>query len=248
MFSRKLLLATTVLALTAGAAIIRAQDVAQDTSSPSESVADAARKARAKKKDSPKTVKVFTDDNVGDIKGQISVVGTEPAAQTDSAATKKEDANPANAPASEGKKDEAYWRGRFAAARKALAEDAKELDILQREFNLKQEQFYQDPTAALKEQYSREDLQKTQNQIDAKKQDVEKDKQALSDLEDELRRSGGDAGWANEPSGAGHSDSSTSESGGSGSGTSAAGASGSDTSDTKTPNSGGSTSDSSKPM
>ena len=92
------------------------------------------------------------------------------------------------------------------------------MDILQREFNLKQEQFYQDPTAALKQQYSREDLDKTQSQIDAKKQDVEKDKQAISDLEDELRRSGGDPGWANEPSGAGPSDSSTSESGTSGSG------------------------------
>ena len=77
MFSRKLLLATTVLALTATAVITRAQDV--HASSPSDSVADAARKARAQKKDAVKPAKVFTDDNVGDIKGQISVVGAEPA-------------------------------------------------------------------------------------------------------------------------------------------------------------------------
>ena len=119
---------------------------------------------------------------------------------------------------------------RFAAARKLLADDTRELDILQREFNLKQEQFYQDPTAALKQQYSREDLDKTQSQIDAKKQVVEKDKEAISDLEDELRRSGGEPGWANEPSGAGPSDSSTSESGSLGSGSPAAGASGTDAS------------------
>jgi hypothetical protein len=228
MFSRKLLLATTVLALTATAVITRAQNVSPDTSSPPESVADAARKARAQKKDSVKPAKVFTDDNVGDIKGQISIVGAEPASPADSATAKKDDAKSANA--SEGKKDEAYWQGKFAAARKLLADDTKEVDILQREFNLKQEQFYQDPTAAMKQQYSREDLDKTQSQIDAKKQAVEKDKQAISDLEDDLRRSGGEPGWANEPSGAGPSDSSTSESGSLGSGSPEAAASATDTS------------------
>ena len=241
MFSRKLLFATTILALTASAVITRAQDVALDAPSPS--VADAARKARAQKKDSVKPVKVFTDDNVGDIKGQISVVGAEPSPQADSAGAKKEDAKAASA--SEGKKDEAYWRGKFAAARKALAEDTREVDILQREFNLKQEQFYRDPTAALKQQYSREDLEKTQNQIDTKKQDVEKDKQALSDLEDEMRRSGGEPGWANEPSGAGPSESSTSESGVSSSGGPAA-SSGADNSGNSGTTS--ASSDASKPM
>lgn len=223
MFLRKLLLATTVLALTATAVIMRAQDAATDTSSQPESVADAARKARAQKKDSVKPAKVYTDDNVGDIKGQISVVGSQPPPQADDA--KKDDTKTANA--ADGKKDEPYWQAKFAAARKQLADDTREVDILQREFNLKQEQFYQDPTAALKQQYSREDLDKTQSQIDAKKQAVEKDKQAISDLEDALRRSGGDPGWANEPSGAGPSETSTSDSGSSGAG---AGASGTDTS------------------
>ena len=102
MLSRKLLLATTVLALTATAVVTRAQDVALDTSSPSDSVADAARKARAQKKDSVKPAKIFTDDNVGDIKGQISVVGAEPVSQADNAAGKKDDAKPASA--SEGEK------------------------------------------------------------------------------------------------------------------------------------------------
>jgi hypothetical protein len=244
MFSRKLLLATTVLALTATAVITRAQDVALDTSSPPESVADAARKARAHKKDSVKPAKVFTDDNVGDIKGQISVVGAEPVSQADASAAKKEGAKPANA--SEGKKDETYWQRRFAAARKALADDTREVDILQREFNLKQEQFYQDPTVAMKQQNSREDLDKTQSQIDAKKLAVERDNQAISDLEDDLRRSGGEPGWANEPSGAGPSDSSSSETGNSGSSGPEAGATGTDTSGSSGTSS--SNSDSSKPL
>ena len=98
---------------------------------------------------------------------------------------------------------------------------------------MKQQQFYQDPTAALKEQHSRDDLNKTQAEIDAKKQGVEKDKQALSNLEDELRKAGGNPGWANEPSGTGPSDS-----GGSGSGKSGSGAldSGSSASGAPAPN------------
>src|SRR6185436_19481874 len=61
--------------------------------------------------------------------------------------------NPA-APKAEAK-DEAYWRPKFADARRKLADDSKELDVLQREYNLKQQQFYTDPNVALREQYGR---------------------------------------------------------------------------------------------
>lgn len=218
MISRKLIHLAAVLFLSGGISIARAQDApATSSTSQSTSLGDAARKARAQKKDSGKPPKVFTNDDVGDLKGAISVIGNEPApaSRADTTAEKTDDKKAANgADAKKGQaQDESAWRAKFAAARRTLADDSKELDILQREFNLKQEQFYQDPTAALKEQYSRDDLNKTQSQIEAKKQDVEKDKQALSDLEDQLRKSGGDAGWANAPSVAGTSDSGSSNSG-----------------------------------
>jgi hypothetical protein len=53
----------------------------------------------------------------------------------------------------------------------------------------------------MREQYDRSDITKTQADIDAKKADVAKDQQAISDLEDDLRRSGGDPGWENPPQG-----------------------------------------------
>ena len=71
-----------------------------------------------------------------------------------------------------------------------------ELDILQREFNLKQEQFYTDPMAALKQEYSRQDLNDTKTKIDEKTAVVAQDKADISNLEDELRQAGGDPGWA----------------------------------------------------
>jgi hypothetical protein len=244
MISRKLLFLAAVASIAGFACTIRAQD-AEQPAAQSESVADAARKARAQKKDSAKPAKVFTDDNLGDIHGAISVVGSDSAGDSDKSAENGGEAKPkaASAAKSEGKsqgtKDEAYWRGRFASARKALADDQRELDILQREFNLKQEQFYQDPNAALMEQYSREDLNKTQAQIDKKKQAVDNDKQALSDLEDELRHAGGEPGWADEPSGAGPSDAN--------SGNSANASASSDSGDTSGAGSSSSTPDSEKP-
>ena len=93
-------------------------------------------------------------------------------------------------------KDEAYWRGQFAAARKKLADDSKELDILQREYNLKEQQFYTNPNVALREQYGRADLNKTRSEIDAKTTAVAKDKQDITTLEDQLRQAGGNPGWA----------------------------------------------------
>lgn len=191
--------ALTSVFLASGAGLI-AQDSAVITASGPTSLGDAARKARAQKKDAPKSSKVFTNDDVGDLKGTISVIGNEPPSSA------KTDKDPAKAADKKGAaKDEASWRAKFAAARKTLAGDSKELDILQREHNLKLTQYSQDPNWAMHEQYSRDDINKSQSEIDAKKQDVDKDKQAIADLEDELRKSGGEPGWASEPAGGGSS-------------------------------------------
>jgi chromosome segregation ATPase len=190
-----------LLLFSGGSSVGRAQNTSAATSgSQSDSLGDAARKARAEKKHSGKPAKVFTNDDMGRLKDRPSAIAFQsaPASWTDRNAETTKDKKPTNG--DDRKKDEASWRAKFAAARKTLADDMRELDILQREFNLKQQQFYQDPNAALKQQYNRDDLNKTQSEIDTKKQAVERDKQALSDLEDELRKAGGDPGWASEPS------------------------------------------------
>jgi hypothetical protein len=173
------------------------------------SVADAARKAQAGKKSPAKPATVFTNDNLDAIKGTISVVGQQeaPAAGQSAASQDKSKTAPADdkskaAPASGDKppvQDEAYWRKAFADARKTLANDAKELDILQREFNLKQTQYYSDPNTAMKEQFNRQDITDTKRNIDEKVSMVGRDRQAISDLEDALRQAGGEPGWASAP-------------------------------------------------
>ena len=152
------------------------------------SVAEAARKNREEKKNQPQPTKVYNNDNIGGAGGPVSVVGQAPSSDTDSTG-----APPA---AGSGAHDKSYWHGKFSDARKKLADDKKDLDLLQREYNLKQTQYYSDPNEAMKQQYSSDDLKAAKDKIDQRTADVAKDEQAIEDLEDQLRQSGGDPGWA----------------------------------------------------
>ena len=166
-----------------------------------ESVVDAARKAQEAKKTEPKPAKVFDNDNLGSIKGSISIVGQAPAPTPEEAKAAADKAKvvtpPGEKPAGQ---DEASWRQKFADANKKLTDDAHELDVDQRDYNLKQQQYYSDPNTAMKEQYSRDDLTGMKTKIDDLTAKVAQDKQDISDLEDALRKAGGDPGWATPPS------------------------------------------------
>jgi len=162
-----------------------------------QSVAEAARKAREKKKDAPKAKKVFTNDTIPKEGGGVSVVGeaAAPAPAKEGEAAKAEQA----AEGEEGKepvKDEAYWRGRFAQLRTKLSQAQKELDILQRELRLNEVQYYSDPNQALRQQLTREEINEQRKKIDEKQAEVQQIQQEISNLEDELRQAGGNPGWA----------------------------------------------------
>jgi hypothetical protein len=49
----------------------------------------------------------------------------------------------------------------------------------------------------MKEQFNRQDLTDTKTKIDDKTAAIAQDKQAISDLEDSLRQTGGEPGWSN---------------------------------------------------
>jgi chromosome segregation ATPase len=193
MNTKQLMIGTLGTLLLAGPAVAQArQDQGQ------ESVVEAARKAQAAKKTAPKAKIVLDNDNLDTLKGTVNVVGPEPAPPEDQT---KADADKTKAGAStdqkkSGVKDEAYWRQAFTDANKKMADDAHELDILQREYNLKQQQFYSDPNTNMKEEFTRQDLTDTKARIDEKTAAVAADKQAISELEDALRQAGGDPAWA----------------------------------------------------
>jgi len=167
----------------------------------SDPVAEAARKAREqKKKDAAKPKKVYTDEDVN----HLTSGGVPAASDADASGAAKEggknseaQGKDAGAKTSEPQESaESKWRKQFREVYANLDRAQRELDILQREDNKAQVQYYSDPQKALTEQYTRKEINDKDAKIAAKKQEIEQLKQRISGMEDELRKSGGDPGWA----------------------------------------------------
>ena len=77
-----------------------------------------------------------------------------------------------------------------------LATDQADLDVMQRELGVLDVQNYSDPVKAMQQALTRSDINKKAADIDAKTKEIEADKQAIADAEDDLRKAGGDSGWA----------------------------------------------------
>ena len=185
-------------AITAGLCLGALPAFAQQQQQTGDPVADAARKAREQQKTAPKPKKVYTDDDVKPATPAPQVAATAPAPQGAQPAGASHAAPEGGQAAGGEKKDdpETAWKKRFAEQHGKIATAEKELDILQREAEKAQVQYYADPTKALMEQNSRKDINDKTTKIEAKKQEIASLKKQLSDMEDELRKSGGDPGWA----------------------------------------------------
>jgi chromosome segregation ATPase len=203
--SRKVVaLASLTLATFAVAAFPSAaapQDPAQQSTG--DPVADAARKAREqKKKDTAKPKHVYTDDDVNHLNtgGAPSSAETNLVSTSESGPTKTQEAQGKDAAGKTSDPDESAeksWRKQFKEVYATLNRAEKELDILQRENNKAQVQYYSDPQKALAEQYTRKDINEHDAKIAAKNKEIDQLKQRISDMEEALRKSGGDPGWAN---------------------------------------------------
>jgi hypothetical protein len=159
---------------------------AQTAAPQQDSLAEAARKLREQKKDLSKAPKVFTNDNLP-TQGGISTVGQ--GAPESAEAT----AGPAGGATG---KDEKSWRDKFAQLRHKLEQDQANRDVMQRELGVDNVQFYADPVKAMQQGYTRSDINKKTSDIDEMDKQIAADQQAITDAEEELRKSGGDPGWA----------------------------------------------------
>ncbi|HEY6441988.1 MAG TPA: hypothetical protein VIY66_01470 [Candidatus Acidoferrales bacterium] len=151
-----------------------------------DSLAEAARKARERRKEESKTPRVFTNENIP-TSGGISSVGA-PAESAEGTETGK--------PATSSGSGEQFWRDKFAALRHKLEQDKENVDVSQRELGTLSTQFYSDPNQEMQQQLTRSDINKKTAEIDKAKAQVDADQQAISDAEEDLRKSGGDPGWA----------------------------------------------------
>jgi hypothetical protein len=187
---------------------------AQEAQSGDGSVADVARKVRAEKSKENKTVKVFTNDDLRALnkKDEATSPGAESAPKEkgqaagpsreakDNQANDKEEVKSQEGDSNAGSEgsdvhNEKYFRKRSAELNANLELHKRELSVLQQKLDLAQPVYYKDPQKQLEQEYSRSDITKLTNEVDAKKQQIADDEKAIDDLRDQLRRDDGDPGW-----------------------------------------------------
>ena len=158
-------------------------------------VADAARKARAEQKTAPKPKKVFTNDDIPSAAPPPAPASTDATNKKATEAQGDDKSAQKQVDAADDPKTEAYWQKQAKKLRAKLAAAEQELDVLQRELNKDDLQYYPDPQKALMQQYSRSDINEKTAKVAAKKAEIESLKQQIADLEDAVRKAGGDPGW-----------------------------------------------------
>jgi hypothetical protein len=171
-----------------------------------QSLADLARQERARTSREGKSGKVYTNDDVSRLPAPTNPPAATADSSKDTAERKPDGADaakgdakaPADAkPAGKSEAElEKEYRDKFAKLRDDLKTQEEKLDVMQRELNLMQTQFYSDPNAALREQTFRTQINDRTQAIEQQKAAVTKAKEEIAKLEDELRKNDLPPGWA----------------------------------------------------
>jgi hypothetical protein len=166
----------------------------QSTDDQSSSLGTVARQLRAQRADTAKkTVKVFTNDNLP--AAGLNAASGVSSSPTEPAQPQSEGSSAAKPAAGGGAQGERYYRDEKAKINAALEIHRRELAVLQQKAAQDDMQYYPDPNKTLQQEFSRSDINKLNDQVEKKKQQIAADEKALDDLRDQLRREGGDPGW-----------------------------------------------------
>jgi hypothetical protein len=183
------ILLRSVFAVVLGGAFL---PVAFSQSQDSQSVAEAARRAREKKKDSAKPAKVITDDTLDVKKGDVqSAVAEEPKiAGAPEAANQSANgtANPAAGDAKTQAAGDEKLKKEIAAVKERLKDALGDLDLLQRENRLDQDTYYSEPNFA-GDTAGKQKLDDEQKKMSDKRQEIDRLKGKLADLQKSLGES-----------------------------------------------------------
>ena len=151
---------------------------AQKPDSADSSLGDLARKVRSEKAKEAQPPKVFTNDNLptaGAGQNPEAAPGTANSSEKkpEKAATetkgKGEEKPSAEA---EDVHDEKYYRKQMGELQSKLDTHKRELNVLQQKLDINQVQYYNDPYKTLEQEYSRADISKLTQEVDAKKAEI----------------------------------------------------------------------------
>ena len=157
----------------------------------SQSVAEAARKAREKKKDANKSAKVITDETLDVKKGDVQSAVAEEAKMPGSAnANAQTVPGTAGAPAKAAAKDEKKekLKKQLTDLKEQIKQSLMDLDLLQRENRLDQDAYYSKPNYG-SDTAGKQKLDQEKQQISNKQEEVAHLKAKLADLQRELGES-----------------------------------------------------------
>jgi chromosome condensin MukBEF ATPase and DNA-binding subunit MukB len=183
MLLRFALLALLTATLLPAAAFSQSQD--------SQSVAEAARRARERKKTEAKPVKVITDETLdvkkGDVQSAVAEVPKMPGAPEPNAqsANNAPGANAPDSSAATNGSEEEKLKKELAAVKEQLKQAQSDLDLLQREYRLDQDTFYSNVNYA-SDTAGKQKLDDEKQQISDKREEVERLKAKLADLQQAL--------------------------------------------------------------
>jgi chromosome segregation ATPase len=152
------------------------------------SIAAVARKERERQKSSQSKI-VVTANTTTTAAAAAPKLPAPDAAATSSAAK-------ATGPTDNKGRDEKYWRAAFDQARDNLKRAEQRVELLDLRIKDLNKQMLQLSSFYNREYRMGPELTTAQSELEAAKKDADQARQKLSDLEDELRRSGGPAGWA----------------------------------------------------
>jgi hypothetical protein len=186
---RSMLIRSVIVAVTAAAIVPVAFSQSQD----SQSVAEAARRAREKKKDAAaKPAKVITDETLDVKKGDVqSAVAEEPkiAGTPDTkpqATPGVPNAAPANAAAKDEKREK--LKKELTELKEQVKQSLMDLDLLQRENRLDQDAYYSQPNYG-SDTAGKQKLDDEKQQISNKQEEIARLKAKLADLQREMGES-----------------------------------------------------------
>jgi len=181
--------------------------LAQESAGRPTSLGELARQERARRMKvmQEKSVRLWSNENIprrpaGEGLTAAAGISATPTAPAPEAAPT--DATPpaasAEAPAPGGPgevHDEAYYRKRMSELRARLETHQRQLAVLQQRQSQGRIQYYPDPNQTLLQEYSRSDINKLNDEIVKKQQEIAADEQAIEDLQTQLRREGHPPGW-----------------------------------------------------
>jgi hypothetical protein len=153
-----------------------------------QSLADAAR--ANSQKDKPKAKRVYTGDDMASIPGNISVVGDH---SSSSSADRDSNESANTGSSSQGNSSEAYWRGRARAIKDQIAATDQQIASVKAEIAKSGAASFDTQSGLSQGVIIVHDHNAEVKELEDRKQSLE---HQLDELGDEIRKAGGDSGWA----------------------------------------------------